>query len=106
MRYKTKGRERENEFKWNTKQPSRKKNQLFFTIILVLKLRRKLGKCYILSTALYGAETQTLKKIVQEYLESFKMWCCKGAEYQLHWSYEKWWSITQSQGQNEYPTYN
>jgi hypothetical protein len=31
--------------------------------------------CYIWSIALYGAETLTLRKVDQKYLESFEMWC-------------------------------
>ena len=38
-------------------------------------MRKKLVKCYIWSIALYGAETGTLRKVDQKYLESFKMWC-------------------------------
>jgi hypothetical protein len=40
-----------------------------------LNLRKKLVKCYIWSIALYGAETWTLQKIDQKYLERFEMWC-------------------------------
>jgi hypothetical protein len=43
------------------------KKKFFFTIKLVLNLRKRLVKCHIWSTALYGAETQTLRK----------MWCCR-----------------------------
>ena len=32
-------------------------------------------KCYIWSIALYGAETWTLRKVDQKYLESFDVWC-------------------------------
>jgi hypothetical protein len=38
-------------------------------------LRRKLVKCYIWSTALYGGGTWTLWKVDQKYLGSFEMWC-------------------------------
>jgi hypothetical protein len=31
--------------------------------------------CYIWSIALYGAETWTLRKVDQKYLDSFEMWC-------------------------------
>jgi len=31
--------------------------------------------CYILSIALYGAETWNLPKVDRKYLESFEMWC-------------------------------
>jgi len=37
--------------------------------------KKKLMKCYIWSIPLYGAETWTLRKVDQEYLESFEMWC-------------------------------
>jgi hypothetical protein len=40
---------------------------------LNLNLKKKLVKCYIWSIALYGAETWTLRKVEQEYLESFEM---------------------------------
>jgi hypothetical protein len=51
---------------------SRKKT--LFTSKLELELRRKLVKCYIWSVALYGAETWTLQKLDQKYLESYEMW--------------------------------
>jgi len=38
--------------------------------ILDLNLRKKVAKCYIWSIALYGAETFTLQKVDQKYLES------------------------------------
>jgi hypothetical protein len=44
-----------------------------FTSKLHLELRKKLVKCYIWSIALYGAETWTLRKLDQKYLESFEM---------------------------------
>jgi hypothetical protein len=47
---------------------NKKKN--LFTSKLDLKLRKKLEKCYIWSIALYGAETWTLRKMDQKYLES------------------------------------
>ena len=43
-----------------------------FTRKLDLKLRKKLIKCYIWSIALHGAETLTLRKVDQKYLESLK----------------------------------
>ena len=52
---------------------SKKKN--LFTSKLDLNLRKKLIKCYILSMALYGAETWTLRAADLKYLESFEMWC-------------------------------
>ena len=39
-----------------------------------LNLSKKLVKCYIWSTALYGAKTWTLWKVDQKYLESFEVW--------------------------------
>jgi hypothetical protein len=41
---------------------------------------RKLAKCYMWSTALYGAETWTLRKVDQKHLERFKMWCWRKTE--------------------------
>ena len=46
----------------------------FFSSKLNANLRKKLVKCYMLSIALYGAETWTLQKVDQKYLESFEMW--------------------------------
>jgi hypothetical protein len=42
---------------------------------MVSELRKKLVKCYIWSTALYGAETWTLPVVDQKHLVSFEMWC-------------------------------
>jgi hypothetical protein len=50
-----------------------------FTSKLDLNLRKKLVKCYIWSIALCGAETWTLGKVDQKYLESFK--CGAGEEW-------------------------
>jgi len=50
------------------------KKKWLFTSILDLNLRKKLVKCYIWSIALYDAETKTLQKVGQKYLESFEMW--------------------------------
>jgi hypothetical protein len=51
------------------------KKKTLFTSKLDLNLRKKLVKCYICSIALYGAETWTIWKVDQKYLESFEMWC-------------------------------
>jgi hypothetical protein len=51
------------------------KRKTLFTTKLDLNLRKKLVKCYIWSTALYGAEMWILRKVDQKYLESFEMWC-------------------------------
>jgi hypothetical protein len=50
---------------------NRKKTLL--TSKLDLELRKKLVKCYIWSIASYGAETWTLQKLDQKYLESFEI---------------------------------
>jgi hypothetical protein len=42
---------------------------------LDLNSRKKLVKCYIWCTALYGAETWTLRKVYEKYLKSSEMWC-------------------------------
>ena len=51
------------------------KKRALFTSTLVLKLRKKLVKCYVWSIALYGAETWTVWATDHKYLESFEMWC-------------------------------
>jgi hypothetical protein len=48
--------------------------------IPLLELRKKLVKCYNWSIALYGAETWTLRKLDQKYLESFEMLCWRRME--------------------------
>jgi hypothetical protein len=52
---------------------------------LDLNLRKKLVKCYIWSVALCGAETWTLRKVDQKYLESFGMWCWRRME-KISWT--------------------
>ena len=49
------------------------KKRALFTSTLDLKLRKKLVKCYIRSTALYGAETWTLRAVDQKHLGRFEM---------------------------------
>jgi hypothetical protein len=56
-----------------------------FTSRLALNLRKKLAKCYIWIIALYGAETWTLRKVDQKYLESFEMWCWRRME-KISWT--------------------
>ena len=56
-----------------------------FTRRLDINLRKKLVKCYIWSTELYGAETWTLGKVDQKYLESFEMWCWRRME-KISWT--------------------
>jgi hypothetical protein len=49
-------------------------------IQLDLNLRKKLVNCYIWSIAFYDAETWTLQKVDQKYMESFEMWCWQRME--------------------------
>jgi hypothetical protein len=42
-------------------------------------------KCYVWSTALYGAETWTLRAVDPKYLESFEMWCWRRME-KISWT--------------------
>jgi hypothetical protein len=56
------------------------KKKVLFTSKLDLNLRKKIVKCYIWSIAFYGAETWTLQKVDQKYLESFEMWCWRRME--------------------------
>jgi hypothetical protein len=56
------------------------RKKTLFTSKLDLNLRKKLVTCYILSIALYGAETWSLRKVGQKYLESFEMWCWRRKE--------------------------
>jgi hypothetical protein len=51
-----------------------KRNKTLFISKLDLNLRKKLVKCCIWSISLYGAETWTLRKVYQNYLERFGMW--------------------------------
>ena len=57
-----------------------KRKKTLFISKLDLNLRKKLVKCYIWSISLYGAETWTLRKVYQNYLESFGMWCWRRME--------------------------
>jgi hypothetical protein len=61
------------------KAASNKKKTLF-TSTLDLNLRKKLVKCYIWSTALYGVETWTLRAVDQKHLGNFEMWCWRRME--------------------------
>jgi hypothetical protein len=56
------------------------KKKTLFTSKLDLNLRKKLGKSYILRIAFCGADTWTLRKIDEKYLESFEMWCWRRME--------------------------
>ena len=61
----------------------RKKND--FTSKSDFNLRKKLVKFYIWSIALHGAETWTLRKVDQKYLESFGRWCYRRME-KISWT--------------------
>jgi retron-type reverse transcriptase len=62
---------------------NKKKN--LFTSKMDLNLRKKLVKCDIWSIALYGAETWTLRKMDQKYLDSCEMWCWRRME-KISWT--------------------
>ena len=62
---------------------NRKKN--LFANKLDLNLRNKLVKSYMWSIALYGAETWTVQKVDQKYLESLEMWCWRMME-KISWT--------------------
>jgi hypothetical protein len=61
------------------------KKGTLFTSTLDLELRKTLVKCYVWSTALYGAETWTLRAVDQKHLESFDMWCWRRME-KISWT--------------------
>jgi hypothetical protein len=61
------------------------KKKAIFSRKLDLNLQKKLVKCYIWSTALYGAETWTLLKVDQKDLKSFEMWCWRRME-KISWT--------------------
>ena len=56
------------------------RKRALFTGTLDLELRKKLVKCDIWSTALYGAEAWTLRATEQKHLENFEMWCWRRME--------------------------
>jgi hypothetical protein len=61
------------------------KKKTLFASKLDFNLWKKLVKCYIWSIALYGAETWTLRKVDQKYLECFEMWCWRRME-KISWT--------------------
>jgi hypothetical protein len=61
------------------------KKETLFTSKLNLELRKKLVKCYIWSIALYCAETWTLRKLDQKYLENSEMLCWRRME-KISWT--------------------
>jgi len=54
--------------------------ETLFTSKLHIHLRKTLVKCYILNTAMHGAETWTFQKVGQKNLKSFEMWFWKRTE--------------------------
>jgi len=61
------------------------KKRALITRTLDLKLRKKLVKCYIWSTALCGAGTCTLRAVDQKHLESCEMRCWRRME-KISWT--------------------
>jgi hypothetical protein len=57
-------------------------NMALFTSEMDLELWKKLVlvKCYILSIALYGAETWTLRAVDQKHMKNFEMWCWRSMD--------------------------
>ena len=45
-----------------------------------LKFKEETSEVFMWSVTLHGAETWTLRKVDQKYLESFEMWCCRRVE--------------------------
>jgi hypothetical protein len=60
------------------------KNKTLCTRKLDLNFRKKLVTCYIWSIASFGAETWTLWRVYQKYLESFEMSCERKIE--IRWT--------------------
>jgi hypothetical protein len=56
------------------------KKKTLFSSTFNLIWRKKRLKCYIWRSALYGAETWTLRKVDHKYVESFEMWCWRRME--------------------------
>jgi hypothetical protein len=50
-----------------------------------LNLKQKIEKGYIWNLALNGAETCTLLKVGQKYIESFEMWSWRGMK-KIRWN--------------------
>jgi len=72
-------------------------------LLLGLKLREKLAKCYIWSIALYGAETWTLRTVDQKHLRSFEIWCWRRMEIRWTDHVRNGEVLLKSQGAEEYP---
>jgi hypothetical protein len=65
---------------------------------LDLNLKKKLGKCYKCSTALYGAESWTLGKVDQKYQKVLKCGAAEGRRRSVGPSYGKCRNIMLNQG--------
>jgi hypothetical protein len=78
-----------------------------FTSKLGLNLRQRVAKCYFWSISFYGAETWTLQKVDQKYLEIFEMWCWRRKE-KISWTdhVRNEEALHKSQGREKYHTYN
>jgi hypothetical protein len=61
------------------------KNRALFTSILDLELRKKLVKCYVWSTASYGAETWMLQAVDQKHLKNLGINCWRRME-NINWT--------------------
>ena len=61
-------------FRINMAKAAYNRKTTVFTCKLNLNIREKPVKCYIWSTALYGAENWTSRKVYKKYLERFKTW--------------------------------
>jgi hypothetical protein len=66
-------------------------NEAFKRKILLLiskpsiELRKKLVRSYVYTTASYGSDTWTLRKLQRNNLESFEMWCWRRM-FKIKWS--------------------
>ena len=78
-------------------QAASNKKKALFTIKLDLNLGMKLVNFYILNIVLYGAETWTLQKVDEKYLERFEMYCWRRMEI-------IWTDGVRNEGGEEYST--
>jgi hypothetical protein len=61
-------------------------------------------KHYIWSIDLYVAETWTLRRVYQEYVDGFEMWCWR--RMKISWTDRvRNTEVSHSQGGDEYPTH-
>ena len=67
-------------FLWQKQHLTKKNNNNLLASEMDFNPRNKLVKCYIWCTALCAAETWTLRKVDQKYLESSEMWCLRKME--------------------------